>query len=137
MNEYRHSFGRGDFLIRNLVGVDQESGSIAIGALPRVGQTLQFQLRDPQAADEDLLEILGGVRATLGDEKPIGAVLCSCNGRGVGLFGTGDHDAAALEQVLGPVPVAGFFCNGEIGPVGRKSFLHGYTASLALIVPTE
>jgi small ligand-binding sensory domain FIST len=135
MDEYRDEFRRGDFLIRNLLGVDQESGAIAIGAYPRVGQTVQFQLRDPSAADEDLTELLTRVRGELGDEKPIGALLCSCNGRGAGLFGAPDHDARAMAEILGPVPVAGFFCNGEIGPVGGKNFLHGFTASVALILP--
>lgn len=137
MDEYRDDFRRGDFLVRNIVGVDRESGSIAIGAMPRAGQTLQFQLRDPQAADEDLIELLTRARTDLGGETPAAALLCSCNGRGVGLFGRPDHDAEALQAILGPLPVAGFFCNGEIGPVGGKNFLHGYTASVALIVPAR
>jgi small ligand-binding sensory domain FIST len=135
MDEYRDEFHRGDFLIRNLAGVDNESGSIAIGALPREGQTIQFQVRDPRAADEELQEMLTRTKAELGDQQPIGALLCSCNGRGIGLFGTPDHDAHAISQLLGPLPVAGFFCNGEIGPVGARNFLHGFTASIALILP--
>ncbi len=137
MNEYRDEFGRGDFLIRNLVGVDQQNGSIAVGAWPRVGQTLQFQLRDPQAADEDLSELLTLARRDLAEQTPVGALLCCCNGRGAGLFGTAGHDVQKMEEVLGPLPVAGFFCNGEIGPVGGHNFLHGFTASLALILPTQ
>ena len=101
----------------------------------REGQTLQFQLRDPEAADEDLIELLSRTKGELGGETPVGALLCSCNGRGVGLFGTPDHDAKALNEALGALPVAGFFCNGEIGPVGGKNFLHGFTASMALILP--
>jgi len=136
MNEYRDEFGRGDFLIRNLMAVDQQAGTITVGALPRVGQTLQFQLRDPDAADEDFAELLSLARSDLsGDFPPVGALLCCCNGRGVGLFGEPSHDVQKLEEVLGPMPVAGFFCNGEIGPVGGQNFLHGFTASLALIVP--
>jgi small ligand-binding sensory domain FIST len=136
MNEYRDEFGRGDFLIRNLMGVDQQSGTIAIGAYPRVGQTLQFQLRDPEAADEDLTALLSAARTDLsGDFPPVGAVLCCCNGRGAGLFGEPGHDVQKVAEVLGPLPVAGFFCNGEIGPVGGQNFLHGFTASLGLIVP--
>src|SRR5204863_5819507 len=117
----------------NLVQVDEESGAIAVGALPREGQTIQFQVRDPDAADDELKTMLGILKNDLGDRKPLGALLCSCNGRGTGLFGTPDHDAAALATALGPVPVAGFFCNGEIGPIDGKNFLHGYTASIALI----
>ncbi|HEY8692273.1 MAG TPA: FIST N-terminal domain-containing protein [Chloroflexota bacterium] len=135
MDEYKESFGRGDFLIRGLMGADQSSGAIAVGAHPRVGQTIQFQIRDAAAADEDLRQLLTEARETLGDTRPVGAVLCSCNGRGEGLFGFPDHDARSLAQQLGDVPVAGFFCNGEIGPVGKDIFLHGFTASLGLIVP--
>ena len=135
MDEYRDEFGRGDFLIRNLMGVDQERGVIAVSAQPRVGQTLQFQLRDPAAADEDLIALLSQMKAGFGDQQPIGALLCSCNGRGAGLFGAPDHDARVLSEQLGPLPVAGFFCNGEIGPIGGKPFLHGFTASIALILP--
>ncbi|KKL82782.1 hypothetical protein LCGC14_1981320 [marine sediment metagenome] len=137
MDEHRGEFRRGDFLIRNLMGVDQESGALTVGALPRVGQTIQFQLRDPDAADEDLRELLERARTELGARRPVGALLCSCNGRGVGLFGTPDHDARTLADLLGPIPVAGFFCNGEIGPVGEQNFLHGFTASIALVIPEE
>jgi small ligand-binding sensory domain FIST len=136
MNEYRDEFGRGDFLIRNLMAVDQQAGTITIGALPRVGQTLQFQLRDAEAADDELVALLKLARSDLsGDFPAVGALLCCCNGRGAGLFGESGHDVRKLEEVLGPMPVAGFFCNGEIGPVGGQNFLHGFTASLALIVP--
>jgi small ligand-binding sensory domain FIST len=137
VDEYKDEFRRGDYLIRNLVGVDRERGVVAIGAHPRVGQTIQFQMRDAAAADEDLRELLGSARRTLGDTRPVAAVLCSCNGRGAGLFGAPDHDARGVATELGPVPLAGFFCNGEIGPVGSKTFLHGFTASLALLVARE
>jgi small ligand-binding sensory domain FIST len=133
-DEYRDSFGRGDFLIRNLFGVDRETGALAVGAFPRVGQTVQFQVRDAGAADDELHTLLGGARAELGGVEPVAALLCSCNGRGVGLFGTADHDARVLDEEMGPLPVAGFFCNGEIGPVGGVPFLHGFTASIGLIV---
>jgi len=137
MDEHRGEFRRGDFLIRNLTGIDHERGTLAVGALPRVGQTLQFQLRDPDAADEDLRELLERARKELGARQPVGALLCSCNGRGVGLFGTPDHDARTLVDLLGPIPTTGFFCNGEIGPVGEQNFLHGFTASIALVIPEE
>jgi small ligand-binding sensory domain FIST len=133
-DEYRDQFRRGDFVIRNLLGVDQASGALALSAYPRVGQTVQFQIRDAGAADDELRTMLAGTHAELGDSHPVAALLCSCNGRGAGLFGTPDHDARALAEEFGPLPAAGFFCNGEIGPVGGIPFLHGFTASIGLIV---
>jgi small ligand-binding sensory domain FIST len=130
MNEYRDEFRRGDFLIRSLIGVDPSSGAIAIAAQPRVGQTLQFQIRDARAADEELRHMLGGLSV-----GPAAALLFACNGRGAGLFGAPDHDARTVRELLGPVPLAGLFCNGEIGPVGAATYVHGFTASLALIAP--
>jgi small ligand-binding sensory domain FIST len=137
MDEYKDVFRRGDFLIRNLLGGDSELGQLAINAYPRVGQTIQFQMRDAKAADEDLRELLEGFKAELGDQTPVGALLCACNGRGAGLFGAPNHDALAVADRLGEVPLAGFFCNGEIGPVGPRTFLHGFTASLGFIVRKE
>ncbi len=134
VNEYLEDFHRGDFLIRNLLGADPRSGSIAVGALPRLGQTVQFQRRSKEAANEDMEELLTRARQQLGDTPIYGGCLCCCNGRGQNLFGRPNHDAQMVQQRLGPLGLAGFFCNGEIGPVGEKSFLHGYTASLALFV---
>jgi small ligand-binding sensory domain FIST len=133
MDEYRDEFKRGDFLIRNLMGVDQSSGAIAIAALAQVGQTIQFQIRDARAADEELRAMLGAV----GDPPAGAALLFACNGRGVGLFGAPDHDARTVRELLGPLPLAGLFCNGEIGPVGKRTFVHGFTASLALIAAAD
>ena len=134
MDEYRHQHGRGDFLIRNVMGGDRESGSMAINAVPRVGQTLQFQFRDANAASADLRGMLEAFRARLlPGEKVLGALLCACNGRGQGLFGEPHHDAQALVDALGPVPTAGLFCSGEIGPVAGATFVHGFTASIALL----
>ena len=134
MDEYRETHERGDFLIRNIMGADRESGAVSINAVPRVGQTFQFQFRDAQAADDDLRARLTDLRDTLQpDEEVLGALLCSCNGRGRGLFGEPDHDASALSEIFGPVPTAGFFCNGEIGPVGGENYLHGFTASIAVL----
>jgi len=135
MDEYQEMFQQGDFLIRNLVGVDPASGSVAIGAMPDVGQTIQFQVRDAEAADQDLKRQLAIATERLDGAEVAGALLCTCNGRGVGLFGTADHDARTVSGALGPIPLAGFFCNGEIGPVGARTYLHGFTASLALFVP--
>jgi small ligand-binding sensory domain FIST len=136
MDEYRDDFSRGDFLIRNIVGYDPGTGALAIGAHPRVGQTIQFQLRDAQAADDDLRILLDQAKQSLGDARPVAAVVCCCNGRGAGLFGEPDHDARAVSDRFGLTSLAGFFCNGEIGPVGLRNFLHGYTASIAMIVPS-
>ena len=132
MDEYRDEYGRGDFLIRNILGADRESGAFAVSALPRDGQTLQFQVRDAAAADEDLRLLLEEEKAAMAPGASIAALLWSCNGRGQGLFGSPDHDAKAIADILGPIPLAGFFCNGEIGPVGSMNYLHGFTASIAL-----
>jgi small ligand-binding sensory domain FIST len=134
VNEYLDEFHRGDFLIRNLLGADPQSGSIAVGALPRLGQTVQFQRRSASAASEDMNELLERAKKSLADNPVFGGCLCCCNGRGQNLFGRPNHDAQMVQKSLGPLGLAGFFCNGEIGPVGEKNFLHGYTASLALFV---
>jgi small ligand-binding sensory domain FIST len=132
MNEYRDEFKRGDFLIRHVMGVDPRSGAIAIAGEPRIGQTLQFQILDARAADQELHQMLEAAS----DTNSTAALLFACNGRGAGLFGAPDHDARMVRDLLGPLPLAGLFCNGEIGPVGAATFLHGYTASLALIEGT-
>lgn len=134
VNEYLEDFHRGDFLIRNLLGADPRSGSIAVGALPRLGQTVQFQRRSAAAATEDMDVLLTRARRQLGKTPVYGGCLCCCNGRGQNLFGRPNHDAEMVQQRLGPLGLTGFFCNGEIGPVGDRNFLHGYTASLALFV---
>jgi small ligand-binding sensory domain FIST len=134
VNEYLDEFHRGDFLIRNLLGADPNSGSIAVGALPRLGQTVQFQRRSAAAATEDMNELLARTKSKLGEATIYGGCLCSCNGRGQNMFGKPNHDAEMIQQRLGPLGLAGFFCNGEIGPIGERNFLHGYTASLALFV---
>jgi small ligand-binding sensory domain FIST len=125
VDEHQVEFGRGDFLIRNVLGADQDAGAIAVGDQVDVGQTLQFQVRDGAAADEDLRALLGAHRADA-------ALLFTCNGRGRHLFGVPDHDSGVVDQLLGPLPLAGAFCAGELGPVGGRNYLHGFTASLAL-----
>ncbi|HET7625252.1 MAG TPA: FIST N-terminal domain-containing protein [Verrucomicrobiae bacterium] len=134
VNEYLEDFHRGDFLIRNLLGADPQTGSVAVGAFPRAGQTMQFQRRSASAAMEDMSELLARAGKKLEGATIYGGCLCSCNGRGQNLFGRPNHDAKSVQEQFGPVGVAGFFCNGEIGPVGEKSFLHGFTASLTLFV---
>ena len=134
VNEYLEDFHRGDFLVRNLIGGDPNSGVLSVGAMPRAGQTMQFQRRDAAAATEDMNELLSRAKKQLAGSPIYGGCLCSCNGRGQNLFGVPSHDAEMVQQRLGPFGLTGFFCNGEIGPVGEKNFLHGYTASLALFV---
>jgi small ligand-binding sensory domain FIST len=131
VSEYLEEFKRGDFLIRNILDADRATGAVALGAIPRIGQTLQYQLRDRDTAHEDLRELSVVAHD---DElvRPFAALLFSCSGRGRGLFRIPDHDAGLLAEIFGPKPLAGFFCNGEIGPVGGHPFLHGYTASVAL-----
>ncbi len=131
MDEQRSRFERGDFLVRNLIGADQQSGSVAIGDVVREGQTIQFHLRDGQSATEDLHLMLAAERARH-VQPPLGALMFSCCGRGRGLFGRPHHDVSVLKERAGDVPTAGFFAQGEIGPVGDRNFVHGYTASVAL-----
>ena len=119
---------RGDFLIRPIVNADFETGAIAIGDLADVGRTVQFQLRDAATADEDLKSLL----ASQAGGSPAGALMFTCNGRGMRLFGAEDHDVKALHEAMPGLPVAGMFCAGEIGPIGNRNFLHGFTASIAL-----
>jgi small ligand-binding sensory domain FIST len=134
VNEYQEEFSRGDFLIRNLLGSDPQSGALAVGDLMHTGQTVQFQVRDAATADEDLRHLLAAERDRLGTQQPAGALLFSCLGRGERMYGTGDHDIKLVQESLGPVPVAGFFCNGEIGPIGQRAFIHGFTSVVGLFM---
>jgi small ligand-binding sensory domain FIST len=129
ISEYRDTFGRGDFLVRNVLGVDNDTGSIAVGDYVRTGQTVQFHVRDAATATEDLSLMLTPERLT---PPPAGGLLFSCNGRGCRLFDAPNHDIAATNRALTQVPIAGFFAAGELGPVGQKNFIHGHTASFAL-----
>jgi small ligand-binding sensory domain FIST len=137
VNEYLEDFHRGDFLVRNLIGGDPQSGVLAVGTLPRAGQTMQFQRRDAAAATEDMNELLAHAKKQIGGAMIYGGCLCCHNGRGKHLFGRANHDVELVQGRLGPLGLSGFFCNGEIGPVGEKNFLHGYTASLALFVKKQ
>ena len=132
IDEYRAEPGQGDFLIRGVVGADPDSGAIALGDQIQVGQTVQFHVRDAQSADEDLRRALERELAALGGRRPAGALLFTCNGRGSRLFTEPDHDAGLIAATLGDIPLAGFFCAGELGPVGGQNFLHTFTASIAL-----
>jgi len=132
IDELKPQQGRGDFLVRNVVGIDSASGAIAIGDMVEVGQTVQFHVRDAESAREDLRLVLE--RDCHADDDPVaGVLLFSCNGRGHALFGQPSHDIGAVRRAYGRVPVGGFFAAGEFGPVGSRNFLHGFTASMLVI----
>jgi small ligand-binding sensory domain FIST len=124
--------GRGDFLIRGVIGLDQESGAIAVGDTLDEGETIQFHLRDAATAEEDLEMVL---LSQAFSDAPRGGLLFSCNGRGTKLYKHPDGDISTIKNALGDVQMAGLFCAGEIGPIGDKNFVHGHTASLALFRP--
>jgi len=124
IDEHKERFERGDFLVRNVVGAQEATGAIVVGDPVSVGATVQFHVRDAATADEDLRQLLDGRRAD-------GALLFTCNGRGVALFEMPNHDAAVLHERVG-APATGFFAAGEFGPVGGRNFVHGFTASVAL-----
>jgi small ligand-binding sensory domain FIST len=131
IDENRSEYGRGDYLVRALLGADEDTGAIAVGDEVRVGQTLRFHVRDAASADEDLREALAG---GLAGETPTGALLFTCNGRGTHMFSVPDHDARLVAEAVGSPSLAGFFCGGEIGPVGGRAFLHGFTATAAVFL---
>ena len=126
-------YERGDFLVRGILSADAATGAITVGERIRVGQTVRLQVRDADSADEDLSAAVARGVAELGGE-PAGALMFTCNGRGSHMFSTPDHDAQLLEAATG-APTAGFFCAGEIGPVGDRNFVHGFTATMALLAP--
>jgi small ligand-binding sensory domain FIST len=125
IDEHRSEFGRGDFLVRNVVGVDRATGAVAVNDEVPVGTTVQFHVRDAITADEDLRELLTS-------EEADGALVFTCNGRGERLFDQPDHDASVVSELVGPIPNAGFFAAGEFGPIGGSNFVHGFTAAIAL-----
>ncbi len=135
MDEFEDNPQQGDFLIRNLIGTDSQSGAIAIGEMLREGQRVQFHLRDALTSRDDLAAVLGRYASEHTGALPQGALLFSCLGRGEHLYGQPDHDTNLFQEVLAPIPLGGFFCNGEIGPVGGTTFLHGYTSSFGLFRP--
>lgn len=134
VSEYREKFEQGDFLVRNVIGIDPGAGAIAIGDYIRPGQTVQFHVRDQEAADGELKQLLAEARNR---GKVDAALLFNCNGRGTNMFSQADHDAMAIDRTLGGPPLAGFFAQGEIGPIGGQNFMHGFTASIALFRSKE
>ena len=134
VSEYVDEHKRGDFLVRNILGADPNSGAVKINAVPRVGQTLQYQLRDSSVANDELRSLLGAEVVT-NKLNPYAGLLCTCHGRGRALFGEANHDAGLVDEFFPGLPLTGLFAQVQIGPVGERSFAHGYTASLALFAP--
>ncbi|HMQ52502.1 MAG TPA: FIST N-terminal domain-containing protein [Anaerolineae bacterium] len=132
INDEEDELGRGDFLIRGVMGIDQQSGALVVGDYFENDEVVQFHLRDASTAKEDL-EMMLTPQQFYG--PPSGGFLFSCNGRGTRLYDHPNGDISTIQRVIGDVSLAGFFCAGEIGPVGGKNFLHGQTASLALFRP--
>jgi small ligand-binding sensory domain FIST len=126
IDESKIDFGPGDFLVRNVVGADPNSGALRIADIVEVGSTAQFQVRDPTSADEELRRLVGGRSAQA-------ALVFTCNGRGTNLFPEPHHDATVVSESLGGPPIAGMFCAGELGPIGGHNFMHGFTASVVLL----
>ena len=134
IDENRSHFGRGDFLVRSILGIDRKRKGIAAGEFYRLGKTVQFHVRDPQTAVEDLQLLLDSQQLV---KRPFAGLLVTCNGRGRSLFHEDDYDLNIIRERIGEVPIAGFFAAGEIGPIGGKSFLHGHTACLTLFRSIE
>lgn len=135
VDELRDEIGRGDFLVRNILGMHRESGVIAVGAELRPGQTVQFHVRDGRTAAADLDHHLHRYRQDHPHVEPAGVLQFSCLGRGRQLFGAPHHDVSRVHHAFGPMPVVGLFANGEIGPVGGATHVHGYTTSLGIVRP--
>lgn len=136
MDEFKDSFSPGDFLIRNILGLEPNSGALLVGELLRNERTVQFHLRDAETSSDDLRTLLKQYKDNA-PGKPQGALLFSCLGRGEHLYGIPNHDSDCFQDYMGPIPLAGFFCNGEIGPVGGTTFLHGYTSAFGLFRPAK
>ena len=133
MDRLAQNSSEGEFLIRNVLGADEEDGTLAVGELVQEGQVVQFFVRDAQAADEDLRMMLEEYIENLDEgDIPASALLFSCIGRGQYLYGSPDHDTSVFTDIVADIPITGFFSNGEIGPLGDQTFLHGYSASFAL-----
>jgi small ligand-binding sensory domain FIST len=132
MNEFKEEIKAGDFLIRNIMGIEPRTGALAVGEILTVGRTVQFHLRDAETSSDDLRHLLKEYKHEQDATLVSGALLFSCLGRGRHLYGEPNHDSNCFRQFLGDVPLGGFFCNGEIGPIGGTTFLHGYTSSFGI-----
>lgn len=134
MDEFKSNFKPGDFLIRNIFGVEPQTGALVVGEVLRDERTVQFHLRDAATSADDLRFLLKEYRDSH-ENGAVGALLFSCLGRGEHLYGIPNHDSECFRQYMGSIPLGGFFCNGEIGPVGGTTFLHGYTSSFGIFRP--
>lgn len=132
MDPTKSPLERGDFLVRNLLGADSASGALAVAEPVKVGQTIQFQIRDAESSREDLQATLDGVARQLGGRRPAFGCYFDCAGRGRGLYGVPDHDVKLIRTCLGEFPLVGFFGNGEFAPIGRRNFFHNYTGALVV-----
>ena len=132
MREAQAQYVQGDYLIRNLLGSDATSGALQVAAELHDNQIVQFHLRDRDTAAYDLEQALARLDRVPDSERPCGSLLFSCTGRGMHLYGHPDHDSHTFSRHVGDVPLGGFFCNGEIGPVQGRTFVHGYTSAFAL-----
>ena len=135
MDEFIDEPKQGDYLIRNVMGMDENSGAVAVGELLKEGQLVQFHLRDAETSAQDLVAVLERYAAENRENQAQGALLFSCLGRGQYLYGRANHDSEVFHEKMGRVPLGGFFCNGEIGPVSGSTFLHGYTSSFGIFRP--
>lgn len=133
MSEYQDAFSRGDFVVRGLLGVDVERRALIVGGIPRVGQTVQFHLRDPQSAIRDQEHQLADLSKRLSPDSLVAGILCTCKGRGTAMFGKEDHDARAVRKAFPDLPLAGMFSLGELGPVRGVPALNGFAMSLGVI----
>jgi small ligand-binding sensory domain FIST len=136
-DEFKLNLEHGDFLIRNLLGVDPNIGAIAIGDSVRPGQRIQFHLRDARTSAEDLEILLQKYQQQNKVNSPVGALMFSCLGRGEGLYGQSNFDSELFLRYLDNIEIGGFFCNGEIGPVGDTTFVHGYTSAFGILSQPE
>jgi small ligand-binding sensory domain FIST len=136
VDQNKPEYERGDFLVRAITGADEDDGTLSVGTGVRVGQAVRLHVRDAASAHDDLVDTLDRDLAWL-PKTPAGALLFTCNARGSGMFGVPDHDAQAVSEALNGAPTGGFFCAGEIGPVGPRSFVHTFTATLAVFAQAD
>jgi len=125
----------GGYLVRNIMGAEPKAGVVRVGHLFHDGQTIRLQVRDAKTAEEELSRMLAEYRAKVPGLEGSAAFMFQCNGRGSNLFGEEGHDARLFQQGLGDLPLSGFFCNGEIGPVGEVTYVHGFTSSIGILRP--
>ena len=137
MDPLQEEFQRGDFLIRNVMGLHQETGALVVGEMLREGQVVQFHVRDGRTAADDLEAMMERYVSENGSSPIAGALLFQCLGRGEHLFGRPNHDSDLFQEKVSNVALTGFFCNGEIGPVGGTTFLHGFTSSFAMFTAAD